>query len=117
MRGTVLAILLCGYAVFSVWVYQEGTRHPEASLSEAARRGKQQFQNANCVACHQLFGLGGYMGPDLTLVTSRRSEAEIRWILQNGMGRMPNPGLDEAGSDDLIAYLRAVRAVSSVPRP
>ncbi|MBK8357424.1 MAG: hypothetical protein IPL13_19205 [Saprospiraceae bacterium] len=33
--------------------------------------GKLIWQDYNCNACHQIYGLGGYLGPDLTNVYSK----------------------------------------------
>ncbi len=41
--------------------------HP---VGAPAAAGKLLYQKYNCQACHQIYGLGGYMGPDLTNVYS-----------------------------------------------
>jgi nitric oxide reductase subunit C len=61
-------------------------------LSEAAADGKKLWQKHNCISCHQLYGLGGFMGPDLTNVMSdpAKGEVYVSAILKHGMNRMPD---------------------------
>lgn len=88
-----------------------------ASVSQLTNRGRQLWQENNCVACHQVFGLGGYLGPDLTNVYSRRGEGYIRAFLQQGTNVMPNFGLSDADMDALTAYLQFLdRAGNADPR-
>lgn len=65
------------------------------------------FQRKNCIACHQIYGLGGYMGPDLTNVISAPGKGPmyIKAFLTVGTERMPNFHLTEAEKDDLVAFL------------
>lgn len=79
-------------------------------MSAETHQGKLLFQKYNCTACHQLYGLGGYMGPDLTNVMSRQNgnEMYIRVFLQNGTQRMPNFHLSDNEIISLTAYLRYV---------
>ena len=79
-------------------------------MTEGAQKGKLLFQKYNCTACHQLYGLGGYMGPDLTNAMSRSGIGEmyVRALLQNGTERMPNFHLSEEEIKSLVAYLKYV---------
>ena len=84
---------------------------PEIDL-KAAAKGKMTFQKYNCAACHQLYGLGGYLGPELTTVISAPGKGKIyaKAILQKGTQRMPDFKLNDEEIKDLIAYLVAVDA-------
>lgn len=104
---------LCGlFLVYSFFVFTSGTdRHNGAELmTEDAQEGKLAFQKYNCTACHQLYGLGGYMGPDLTNVISRQGAGElyVRAFLKGGTQRMPNFHMTEAEITQLVAYLKYV---------
>ena len=84
-------------------------------MSDAARRGQQAFQEYNCIACHQFYGLGGYMGPDLTNVVSNRGEQYARVFIANGTTSMPNLGLTPQETDDVVAYLGFVDKTGTYP--
>ncbi len=101
---------------YSVYVYTQGTEasHIRAMTGEA-RYGQQLFQEFNCIACHQFYGLGGYMGPDLTNVISSRGPAYARAFLVSGTQRMPNFNLDESELDALVAYLEFVDTTGRYP--
>ena len=93
-------------------VYTSGTENDPGKLflTEEAKQGKLLFQEYNCISCHQLYGLGGYMGPDLTNVISTSGKGELysKSFIQNGTQRMPNFHLQEKEISDLVAYLKYV---------
>ena len=84
-------------------------------MSDEARFGLQVYQEKNCMACHQFYGLGGYMGPDLTNVISTRGEAFSRAFIVSGTASMPNLGLSEDEVSAVIAYLTAVDQTGTYP--
>lgn len=77
--------------------------------------GQRVYQEYNCVACHQFYGLGGYMGPDLTNVISNRGEAYSRAFITTGTAAMPNFGLSKPQIDGLLAYLAFVDKTGTYP--
>jgi len=113
---TVFGTLFVAFIFYSATVYTSGTAatHFDA-MNPAARAGQQLFQDNNCIACHQFYGLGGYMGPDLTNVISNRGEAVSRAFISAGTARMPNFGLSEGEVSDLIAFLRFVDKTGTYP--
>ena len=93
-----------------------GTEAPHIDpISDEARHGQNLFQQHNCIACHQFYGLGGYMGPDLTNVTSKYSPAYARAFLVTGTPRMPNFNLAADEVDALVAYLEFVDSTGTYP--
>jgi nitric oxide reductase subunit C len=98
--------LLTVYFLYSGWVYTNGTEL-KMSMDSRSIQGKSLWQEKNCQNCHQLFGLGGYMGPDLTTVTTdpKRGTAYAKGILMSGGSRMPNFHFKEEEADALVAYL------------
>jgi nitric oxide reductase subunit C len=114
----VLVTLVLLYTGYSVLVYTKGTEsninHSE-KVQQQINKGKQLYQQYNCVACHQIYGLGGYLGPDLTTAYSdkRRGEAYLRAILVSGGSRMPNFHLTPVQIDALISYLQYVDATAN----
>lgn len=79
-------------------------------MTESAQEGKLLFQEYNCTACHQLYGLGGYMGPDLTNIISAEGKGELyaKAFLMNGTQRMPNFQLTENEITALVSYLKYI---------
>lgn len=101
---------------YSAYVYTSGTEAAHVPpMSDAARRGQQVFQDYNCIACHQFYGLGGYMGPDLTNVISNRGEVYASVFIANGTTRMPKLGLNEQETADVVAYLGFVDKTGTYP--
>jgi nitric oxide reductase subunit C len=114
----VLVTLLLLYTGYSALVYTKGTAHTtnvSEKVQQQISRGKQVYQQYNCMACHQIYGLGGYLGPDLTTAYSdkRRGEAYLRAILVSGGSRMPNFHLTPDQIDALISYLQYVDATAN----
>jgi len=102
--------------VYSATVYTSGTDTFDGEpMSAAARHGHLVFQEHNCIACHQFYGLGGYMGPDLTNVISARGEAYSRAFIMSGTARMPKFDLSTEEIDDLIAFLSFVDRTGTYP--
>lgn len=77
----------------------------EPRLTAEAKKGKLLFQDYNCTACHQLYGLGGYMGPDLTNEISTKGAAYADAFLRKGTDRMPDFNLSDEERNSLIAFL------------
>lgn len=105
----VSGILIVSFFVYSIVIYTVGTRVDKGagSINDATKRGKLLFQKKNCIACHQLYGLGGYMGPDLTNVMSAPDKGPVfvKSVLQYGTERMPNFHLTVSEIDDLMSFL------------
>ena len=94
------------YGAYSGWVYTSGTS-TVLSMTPDEVTGKQRFERHNCQSCHQVFGLGGYLGPELTTVISDRNRGALyaRALLQSGGSRMPDFRFSSNEINALIAYL------------
>ena len=77
-----------------------------------ASEGRLVWQKYNCQSCHQLYGLGGYLGPDLTNVYGDKSKGEIliRTLVTVGTGQMPGFKMSENELSDLLIFLKSVDA-------
>jgi nitric oxide reductase subunit C len=73
-----------------------------------ATDGKIVWQKYNCQNCHQLYGLGGYLGPDLTNIYSNKGEIVIRTFIKSGIKQMPSFNLKEEDFSNLIEFLKSV---------
>lgn len=63
---TVFFILCLLFSVYTALVYAYGLGTNAEPADAAILAGLRTWQEQNCQSCHQLYGLGGYMGPDLT---------------------------------------------------
>ena len=80
--------------------------------SNIAGEGRLVWQKYNCQACHQLYGLGGYLGPDLTNVYSKEGKGEvyIRAMIASGTAQMPYFSLNENEYNQLVEFLKMTDA-------
>jgi len=112
-RIGVFLFLFAAYILYSSVVYTKGTES-DLRLTNAALRnidhGKQLFQKHNCISCHQLYGLGGYLGPELTTAYSDKSRGELfmRAFLKGGGNRMPNFQFNDDEINALISYMQYI---------
>ncbi len=110
----VFVILFLAYVSYSYWVYTNGTEKATV-MTVNQQYGKQLYQEYNCQSCHQLFGLGGYLGPELTTVISDKNRGELfaKIILENGAIRMPNFHFTSDKVNALLDYFKYVDANAS----
>ena len=103
----VLVLFVAAYLIYSFTLY---TSLPvkQCLVDKRAGNGMLVWQKYNCNACHQLYGLGGYLGPDLTNVYSKRSEAFIKAFLKNGTTAMPNFNINDYEMDCLLKYFNTI---------
>lgn len=112
----IFGTLCVAFVAYSSLVYTSGTRSTtDVLMSDDARHGQQLFQEYNCIACHQFYGLGGYMGPDLTNVISNRGAAYSAAFITSGTASMPDLGLAPDDVADLVAYLTYVDKTGTYP--
>ena len=86
-------------------------------MSKQAIRGELLWQENNCTSCHQLYGLGGYMGPDLTNIVSKPTKGPVylKAFLNSGVKAMPSFNFTEGEKDDIVAFLSHVDATGFFP--
>ena len=119
-REVALWALLAVYACVSVVAHTDYPRRSDdPPLNGLEQEGLRLWRANNCQACHQIYGFGGFLGPDLTnRVNDDTPEDTYFWILQNGLGRMPAFGFGDSEREAIMAYLRAVnRTGRSQPPP
>ena len=108
----IFGILSLLFFIYTIFIYTKGvtTNKGNLLLNEQCKQGKILFQKYNCTSCHQLYGLGGYMGPDLTNVISAAGMGPdyVKTILRNGTQRMPDFHIPEKEIEQLVAFLSYV---------
>ncbi|HLG34402.1 MAG TPA: cytochrome c [Bacteroidia bacterium] len=111
-------LLVFAFIIYTGIVYTVGTaKNNSVPLTDDVRQGKIIWQKKNCSACHQLYGLGGYMGPDLTNVISARGKGEIyaEAFIRAGTKVMPNFQFKDDEVKSLVAFLKYVDASGKFP--
>jgi len=105
----VLFFLLVPFLSYTGLLYTDMpvTYNPEKKEEDA---GKLVWQKYNCNACHQVYGLGGYLGPDLTNEYSLKGEEYIKAFLITGTGAMPQFHLTETETNFLLLFLKDIDA-------
>lgn len=111
------SLLSLAFLAFSLSIYLKPGRSAVAIGVEkdAASAGRLVWQKYNCQSCHQLYGLGGYLGPDLTNVYSApgKGETVVRALLKTGVAQMPAFQMTEEEIAQLIAFLKHTDASGS----
>ena len=104
-------VLVVSFACFSWFVYTHGDdNNKEGTPNQQVLAGWKVWQDNNCQSCHQLYGLGGYMGPDLTNVATQtgKGPSYMEPYIKYGTGRMPSFHLSDTDVHDLIGFLKWV---------
>ena len=108
MIKNLFIFLVLSYLSYSIVIYCFGTNQKKQEIiTPQATEGFHIWQAKNCQSCHQLYGLGGYMGPDITNIISDSTKGEpfARAFITNGSPKMPNFKLQKEEVDALIAFL------------
>jgi nitric oxide reductase subunit C len=120
-RKGLMAALVAAFAVQGFLVYTDSTGREMPPLSETALRGRDVWLERNCQACHQFYGFGGFLGPDLTNAASRLTRARLDEVLTVGSRQMPPFHLSADEITWIETYLREIDATgigqARAPRP
>ena len=114
----ILGVLLCLFISYNISLYfHKQLGSSGTMLTEQAVKGEQLWQDNNCTACHQIYGLGGYLGPDLTNVISHpnKGEAYAKAFFNSGIQSMPKFDFNEDEKQALIAFLKEVDQTGFYP--
>ncbi|MBD3906341.1 cytochrome c [Chryseobacterium sp. Ch-15] len=114
---SVFFILVVIYALYSKEIYTEKTNFGHIKLSSNAVKGENLWLQNNCNACHQLYGLGGYMGPDLTNVSShpQKSAEYLKVMMISGVKSMPKFNFSSDEQEYILQFLKEVDRTGYYP--
>jgi nitric oxide reductase subunit C len=106
--------------VYNVIIYTQkssGSITAAPKMTPQALAGEHLWQQNNCTACHQLYGLGGYLGPDLTNVISNPTKGAdyVEAFLNSGVKSMPKYHFSAIEKDRLVAFLTHVDKTGIYP--
>ncbi|MCC6410278.1 MAG: c-type cytochrome [Saprospiraceae bacterium] len=112
-----ISLLGVSFLAYSFSIYLQPTLDTATPANETnlTAEGRLVWQKYNCQSCHQLYGLGGYLGPDLTNVMSAPNKGVplLRALLKAPTPPMPVYNLSETETDALVAFLTAMDASGS----
>ena len=113
----ILAVIVIIFAFYNLEVYTTICENQLPPMNDQAMQGGLLWQKNNCTACHQLYGLGGYIGPDLTNVMSRPSKGGnyVKAFLNSGVNAMPKFNFSEEQKDNIVAFLTHVDRTGHFP--
>lgn len=114
---TVLSILLIIFCVYNYFIYTSNENESPVKLSKQALHGQELWQKNNCWSCHQTYGLGGYLGPDLTNIYSHKNKGPeyIKVFLNSGIKSMPIFNFSEEEKNAIVAYLKTIDSTGIYP--
>ncbi len=102
-----MGALVVAYALQTGLVWSDPSS--QEPLTGEALLGAELWHQHNCQACHQLYGYGGFLGPDLTNVATLHGPDGLRerlaWVLEEGPGAMPVIPASSGDLDALTAWL------------
>ena len=104
-KKIMLTVLTASFVVQTGLVYLDDV---DIQLSQEAVEGRKLFHEGSCQVCHQLWGQGGFLGPDLTNAASRVDETRLVSLLTVGSGQMPAFDFDERQIGYLSTFLEEI---------
>jgi nitric oxide reductase subunit C len=113
----ILLLLSTIFLVYNFFIYTDSSAYGNVHLSEKAVRGENLWLKNNCNSCHQIYGLGGYLGPDLTNVYSFRqnNDAYLKAMFNSGIKTMPLFQFNESEKEELLQFLKEVDQTGHYP--
>lgn len=104
-KKSLLAALVATFVIQTGLVYSDDV---DLRLSDEAVEGRKLFHDGSCQVCHQLWGQGGFLGPDLTNAASRVDPTRLASLMTVGSGQMPAFDYTEEQIAQLRAFLEEI---------
>lgn len=104
--------------IYAFLVQYSSSRKPVQAVEtkglSSSEAGKKVYQQRGCAACHIVAGVGGKVGPDLTLIGKNRDSAFLFKWLKNPQAVkpatiMPNLNLTDKEIKPLVEYLTSLK--------
>ncbi|MGG7036675.1 MAG: c-type cytochrome [Flavobacterium sp.] len=113
----VMTVLLVIFSIYNFTIYTSKSNYGNVHLSEKAIKGETLWLKNNCNSCHQIYGLGGYLGPDLTNIYSSKGKGGtyIKSIVNSGIKTMPRFNFNETEKDELVQFLKEIDQTGHYP--
>ncbi|MAN60132.1 MAG: nitric oxide reductase [Flavobacteriaceae bacterium] len=109
LGGTVVTFLI--FIGLTIYSFSDGIDQTNyQAITPQVVRGKQIWEENNCMGCHTILGEGAYYAPELTKVIDRRGEGYVKAVLMTPNAWNPNGrkmvayGFSEDEANDVIAF-------------
>lgn len=116
LGGTLVTFLIfIGLTIFSFSEGQDQSNYGD--ITEEVVRGKDLWEQNNCMGCHTILGEGAYYAPELTKVLDRRGEGYVKALLMTPNPWEPNGrkmvayGFSDDEANDLIAFFEWISKI------
>lgn len=112
-----LFLLVSAFTLYNFNIYTSKANYTSIRLSKKAIEGENIWLQNNCNSCHQIYGLGGYLGPDLTNVYSAKNKGEkyIQAIVNSGIKSMPKFNFNEDEKSQLVQFFKEIDQTGYYP--
>lgn len=113
----ILLVLITAFTLYNFNIYTSKANYTTIRLTEKAIEGENIWLQNNCSSCHQMYGLGGYLGPDLTNVYSAdgKGESYIKSMLNSGIKSMPVFNFTDDEKDKIVQFFKEVDQTGYYP--
>ncbi len=113
----IISVLITLFSVYNIFIYTSQNCKQPIKLSIKASIGQQLWQDNNCWSCHQIYGLGGYLGPDLTNIysTPNKGGNYIKAFLNSGIKSMPKFNFSDKEKEAIVSYLKYIDSTGYYP--
>lgn len=113
----ILSVLIGIFSIYNYIIYTSKSAYNTVHLSQNAIKGENIWLKHNCNSCHQIYGLGGYLGPDITNVYSREGKGEkyIKTIINSGINSMPKFNFSDEEKDLLVQFFKEIDQTGCYP--
>lgn len=112
----IFLLLISVFSVYNWFLYTSNSNYYSVKLSKEAVKGEDIWLKNNCNSCHQIYGLGGYLGPDLTNVYSKKDgKRYIKTIVNSGIKSMPKFNFSEEEKNLLVQFFKEIDQTGFYP--
>jgi len=105
LRKLLMGSLVAAFCGQTAMVYLDDTAENLPKMSPLGVQGRRLWHEHNCQVCHQIYGFGGFLGPDLTNAIQRLSRARLDEMLTKGNAQMPAFHFDSEQIDAIETFL------------
>ncbi len=107
-KKIIIFFALIALMIQSCLVYFDSTNINFMLLNADEQYGRAIWLKNNCQSCHQIYGFGGFLGPDLTNIVEHLSDQRLEQVLTNGFKQMPSFNFNYDERQYIMSYLRYI---------